>query len=507
MVTSTFGATLGVSPTLASPTATWSNGSALAFGNGVTSSNNSWGQVYTMSCASAGDCVAAGEFNNSSGGYEAFVARLSGGVWGQATPVVFGSGVQRSSPFARLNSVSCASVGNCVAVGGFTNSGNGYEAFVVAMSNGVWGQATLVAFGGLQASNPSRLTYLQSVSCPATGECVAVGQFKNASGNQYALEAFTVTMSGGVWGSATPATYGSTAQNSVPDAIFYSVSCASTGNCVAAGGFWTASTSYEAMVMTMSGGTWAPAVAAVFPAGSQKNIPSAWFNSVSCGAAGSCTAVGSYRNALDKPQPFTMTLAGGSWGQARPVVFVNPAQSSNPNASLLSVSCSGASDCTAVGRFANVNNQSEGFETSLSNGTWSNGKSVQFAANAQSNNPDASLEAVSCASAGNCAAGGFFKDSLNRYEGLVVTSVNVVQSTTTAVPTTVSAPTTTVSSPSAVANPTSTTTPAVNSSGSVAGLPATGTSGVQGMVVWGAFAVVGGLLVLGRRRAFRPREH
>jgi len=35
--------------------------------------------------------------------------------WGQATPAEFASGVQDANPNARFNSVSCASAGNCVA--------------------------------------------------------------------------------------------------------------------------------------------------------------------------------------------------------------------------------------------------------------------------------------------------------------------------------------------------------------------------------------------------------
>ena len=43
------------------------------------------------------------------------------GTWGQATPAVFGSGVQDTTPNARFTSVSCGSAGNCTAVGQFRN--------------------------------------------------------------------------------------------------------------------------------------------------------------------------------------------------------------------------------------------------------------------------------------------------------------------------------------------------------------------------------------------------
>ena len=49
--------------------------------------------------------------------------------WGQATPVVFAEGVQNANPSTAFNSVSCASAGNCVAVGNFLNLAGGTEAF------------------------------------------------------------------------------------------------------------------------------------------------------------------------------------------------------------------------------------------------------------------------------------------------------------------------------------------------------------------------------------------
>ena len=51
------------------------------------------------------------------------------GVWGEARPAVFGAGVQSAPPDARFESVSCASAGDCVAVGRFRNASGGYEAF------------------------------------------------------------------------------------------------------------------------------------------------------------------------------------------------------------------------------------------------------------------------------------------------------------------------------------------------------------------------------------------
>ena len=109
--------------------------------------------------------------------------------WGQGTPVVFANGVQNATPDARFDSVSCASAGNCVAVGYFRKLAGGYEAFTMSMVAGVWGQATPVVFAsGVQNASPSDRFY--SVSCASAGNCVAVGYFRNLAGE---TESFTMT--------------------------------------------------------------------------------------------------------------------------------------------------------------------------------------------------------------------------------------------------------------------------------------------------------------------------
>ena len=109
--------------------------------------------------------------------------------WGQATPAVFANGVQNATPSDRFTSVSCASAGNCVAAGRFRNLAGGFEAFTMSMVAGVWGQATPAVFAdGVQNATPD--TYFDTVSCASAGNCVAAGGFRNLAGG---FEAFTMT--------------------------------------------------------------------------------------------------------------------------------------------------------------------------------------------------------------------------------------------------------------------------------------------------------------------------
>ena len=130
------------------------------------------------------------------------------GTWGQATPAVFGSGVQSTTPYAWLNAVSCGSVGNCTATGYFGNAAGGYEAFTLTSTAGVWGQATPAVFGsGVQNTTPDAT--LNSVSCTSAGNCTAAGRFLNAAGG---YEAFTMPSID----NTPPSTNGATSDVSLP---------------------------------------------------------------------------------------------------------------------------------------------------------------------------------------------------------------------------------------------------------------------------------------------------
>ena len=88
-----------------------------------------------VSCGSVGNCVAAGTFKNLAGKDELFTMSMVAGVWGQATPAVFANGVQNANPSTAFNSVSCASAGNCVAVGNFQKVPYGNLAFTMTAVN------------------------------------------------------------------------------------------------------------------------------------------------------------------------------------------------------------------------------------------------------------------------------------------------------------------------------------------------------------------------------------
>ena len=415
-------AMLGLS-TPTSATGVWNQATPAVFDSGVPNiTSAASARLSSVSCATAGNCTAVGKFKNAAGGTEAFTMTSTGGVWGQGAPAVFATGVQKAVPDAEFLSVSCASAGNCTAVGRFRNASNYREAFTMTSTGGVWGQATPAVFaGGVQSSAQS--DHLQRVSCSSAGNCTAVGYFKNAASG---TEAFTMTSTGGVWGQAAPAVFANGVQNSTPNGYLYSVSCASAGNCTAVGYFNNAAGNKEAFTMTSTGGVWGQAVPAVFANGVQNSVPNDYLNWVSCASAGDCTAVGRYKDVNGNTQAFTMTSTGGTWGQVTPIVFANGVQSASPAAYMNSVTCVSAGNCVAVGTFKSSSTYFEAFILTSVGGVWGDATPVTFPSGVRNAAMSDSLDSVSCTTAGNCSAVGSYKNAAGGTEAFTMTATNGV---------------------------------------------------------------------------------
>ena len=394
--------------TVTSTDGVWGRARPVVFADGAQNTRPQ-ARLNSVSCVSAGNCTAVGLFTTASGGTEAFTVTSTDGVWGEGTPAVFTNGVQSASPSATFESVSCGSAGNCTAVGSFRNTDRDFQAFTMTSRNGVWGGAAPAVFAdGVQAASPSAT--FKSVSCGSAGNCTAVGWFQNATLDH---EAFTMTLTStyGVWSQATPAVFAGGVQHVRPNARFESVSCVAAGNCTAAGWFKAASGDLEPFTMTSTAGVWDGARPAVFLDGVQNADTDAFFESVSCGSVGNCTAVGSFNDAGDKYEAFTMTSTDGVWGEATPAVFADGVQSSSPRAKFQSVSCGSAGDCTAVGLFRNSARGNEAFTMTSTDGVWGEPTPAAFADGVQAASPRSSFESVSCVAAGNCTAVGQFENA------------------------------------------------------------------------------------------------
>jgi hypothetical protein len=146
--------------------------------------------VGSVSCVPAGSCAAGGIYLDRHGHGQGFVATERNGRWGQAIEVP-GLGALNRGGDARIWSVSCGSPGNCAAGGNYASRGH-REGFVAAERNWRWGQAIEVP--GLSALSRHGNSRVQAVSCASAGNCAAAG---------YAYgQGFVVSERNGRWGQA-----------------------------------------------------------------------------------------------------------------------------------------------------------------------------------------------------------------------------------------------------------------------------------------------------------------
>jgi hypothetical protein len=164
-------ASAGIGAPAASPSRhVW--GTAIAV-PGITALSPSGPAALTsVSCGSAGNCGAGGIYADTSGLRQAFVVSQVNGTWGKAIEVP-GTAALNQGGFAGITSVSCASAGNCSAAGGYAHNSASIQAFVVSQVNGTWGKAIEVP--GTAALNQGGNAETTSVSCASAGECSAGG--------------------------------------------------------------------------------------------------------------------------------------------------------------------------------------------------------------------------------------------------------------------------------------------------------------------------------------------
>ena len=360
-------------------------------------------EALSVSCASAGNCSAGGTYADAPDSSQAFVAGEVNGTWHAAREVP-GTAALNQGAAAAVNSVSCASAGNCAAGGSYADGSISatQQAFVASEVNGTWHAAIEVpgtAGGGA----------VNSVSCASAGNCAAGGSYADGSGHE---QAFVASEVNGTWHAAIEVP-GTAILSQGLGAEALSVSCASAGNCATGGWYVDSSNHFQAFVATEVNGTWR---AAREVAGTLDQGGGAQVNSVSCASAGNCIAGGfyHYNHTAGSQEAFVASEVNGTWHAAIEVPGI--AALNQGEAAVNSVSCASAGNC-AVGGFYSDSSRQQAFVASEVNGTWHAAREVAGTLN----QVDAAVNSVSCASAGNCAAAGYYS---NRGQAFVASEVN-----------------------------------------------------------------------------------
>lgn len=263
----------------------------------------------SVSCVSASQCVAVGDRAVGNGDDRTLVEQYTGGGWAEVpSPAVSGAGD------SVLNGVSCVSASDCVAVGQWDNgTGGGQHTLVEQYAGGGWAEVSspdangatdsvledvsctgtvCVAVGYWDAGSSGALdplleedtagawmqvespvltgADLNGVSCVSVSRCIVVGEKAN--------HPFVLQGSGTSWTEVPVATSGGGAPGSLD-----SVSCATPSECIAVG-FTGTSAHGPPLVEQETGSGWTEVAGA--PAEDGNLV------SVDCVAASGCIAVG-----------------------------------------------------------------------------------------------------------------------------------------------------------------------------------------------------------------------
>ena len=144
-------------------------------------------QITSLSCASAGNCSAGGVYDGTPTSGQVFVVSQVNGTWHAAIKVP-GTAALNQGGNAEITSVSCGSVGNCSVGGDYRDSSGNFQVFVASQAHGTW--HTAIEVPGTAALNQGGNAGIGSVTCATAGNCSAGGNYKDSSG---LIQAFVVS--------------------------------------------------------------------------------------------------------------------------------------------------------------------------------------------------------------------------------------------------------------------------------------------------------------------------
>jgi len=369
---------------------------------------NGGAEVSSISCAAPGDCAAGGHYLDSSHHGQAFVLSETNGRWGKPIEVPGMATLRGGHRNASVDSISCAAPGDCAA-GGEYGRFHHQEAFLVSERNGRWGKAIEVP--GTATLNSGGGADVVSISCPAVGECAAGGSYSDPGAYDY--QVFVVSERNGRWGKAIEVP-GMATLNSGDYASVGSVSCATAGNCAAGGSYAYGGGTTQAFVVDETNGNWGTAI----------EVPAAadGVESISCAAAGECAAGGYHSSSGSLPgRAFVVSEKNGSWGTA--IEVPGTAKLNHMDAAVDSISCAAAGECAAIGDYQDGGSGTQAFVVDETNGSWGNAIKVPGTATLNAGGY-AEVGSISCAAVGECAAGGYYMDGSRHQQPFVVSEVD-----------------------------------------------------------------------------------
>jgi hypothetical protein len=331
-------------------------------------------QLSGVSCFAATQCTAVGHFYNGTDD-QTLVESWAGTSWSIAPSPNPGG-----STGAYLDSVSCVSSTYCTAVGDYdvTGTTDTVQALIESWNGTGWSIVPSPSTGGSGSSK------LLGVFCVSATNCTAVGS-DQIIGISNGIQTLVESWNGTSW-SIVPSPNPSDSSNG----SLQGVSCLSTTNCTAVGGYYNGGADLT-LVESWDGTAWS-IVPSPNVQNDASNLHTSYLNGVSCVNSTSCTAVG-YFNSATGEQSLVESWDGTTWS-----IPPSPNVTGDTASVLSGVSCASATSCVAVGRATGSTTPS--LIESWDGTTWSMIPSPKP--------HESSLSGVSCVSVANCTGVGYF---------------------------------------------------------------------------------------------------
>ncbi len=359
-----------------------------------------------ISCPAVTQCTTIGAYLNTEGAFVPSTDTEVDGSWLAPTSIALPSG---ATPYLDgLRSISCPAVGDCVAVGTAQSPNPLLEPIVAVETDGVWSGAT----AKVPLPKGTVLGYLWSVWCSSMASCVAAGSYSTSiQGTQHA---FIDSETNGTWAlTTTLADPQSTSVTADLKVFPQGISCEDQSDCVVVGYFngSPATTTQLAFGVVERHGTWgAPRV--FDPDHSEE----AFLSSVACSAIGCVAAGTSFPPGSLGTLPYAVTYRDGSWRNPAYLYHHNSYHKTVAGA-LTSVSCPTESLCVAVGSLTGVVGNQHGHPSADDDnllpvaytwydGTWSTVSVLPAKTIGQAEAAGATFNAISCATVNRCLATG-----------------------------------------------------------------------------------------------------
>jgi hypothetical protein len=377
-------------------------------------------ELFSVSCASASFCVAVGTYQDSAGQDWALVETWQGAAWtlsvapepaadGAAQPP--GTGTRQ---VGALWDVDCYAVGSCVAVGSYGDAASRAWPMIDTLSGGSWTATTVGVPGetGPAQNGAGMSSWLQVVSCSASGNCAAGGAYNSAQ--ESASAGFVAVGAAGVWSSEAVA---------LPSGVSWvgqvaAVSCAPTGSCAALARGSATGGGSVLLAYQYDSGQWSTSVVPL-PAANAAGTPASWFNnylSVACPAWGDCVGTANANDAGQWASEATvLTQTSSGWTSQLAPAPVGDDPGGYPSAatglSLRDLACPAVGSCVAVGDDPDTRGADWGLVETLGAGTWSALVMPDPAGSGTDAQGDQAvgLFSVGCTSDGSCGAAGSFE--------------------------------------------------------------------------------------------------